>query len=99
MPTFRYKAYSVTVEDFIKSEEGGKFFSRELKIRNDQSKEMYCVLAKGNIKKIADDLFLIGDKAYYIKIQELEQGNQLVVSGEYLLAKANTGKVKYAIWW
>jgi hypothetical protein len=68
-PTFIYQLSDATISDAITLLNGGQGISRTLTIQNGGA-GFYVRLAEGtNIERISDDLYLINDKAYYLKLE------------------------------
>jgi hypothetical protein len=104
MPTFRYQIHSATVEDAIRPEENGKYFSRTIEVKNQNNRDMVALLAQDKqIEQIGADLFMVGDKKYFLKIMDTPEVPATLVktpTGDtQLLLPIKSKKIKYAFWW
>ena len=102
LPTFRYQLLGATVEDAIRPEEN-KYFSRELTIKNDGGKTLVALLAQDTkISQVSEGLFMVGDKAYFIKIQDAGEAKANIITDgtkSQLVVPIKGEKVKYAVLW
>ena len=91
LPTFKYKIYGTEVQDKIRMEEG-KFLSREISLSN--SANLVARIAEGtNIEKVADDLYAIDGKSYFIRTK----APVVIRNGNELLASPVDNKIIYSI--
>lgn len=97
-PTFRYEIFGSSVSDAIRVKDG-KLFDRTITIQHPAQNLMARIADGKNIVKVADGLYAINDKSYYIQlppsagatIQNNADGQQeLVVS-------AASGTVSYSL--
>lgn len=69
-PVFQYQLYGASVKDAISVVENGKAIERTIKVDN-AGKQLYFRLAKGSkIEEIGKGLYVIGDKSYYLRLQD-----------------------------
>ncbi|HET8854527.1 MAG TPA: family 16 glycoside hydrolase, partial [Salinimicrobium sp.] len=69
-PVFQYRIYGAAIEDAINVLEGGKGIERKIKLDN-QKEGLYMRLAEGSkIEELEKGMYLVGEKDYYIKINE-----------------------------
>lgn len=72
-PTFRYEAYGTEFEDTIRALDGARGIRRELTV-DDEVRGLYVRLAVADaIEEVDDDLYLIGDKDYYIELDDTDE--------------------------
>lgn len=88
IPTFRYEVAGYKVSDKISPQADGKSLAREL-IVTDAPKDLFCKIASAKvIESLGKGLYVIGDKSYYIQLDEsikatirkLPDGQELVVA-------------------
>lgn len=99
VPTFRYNLYGAMVEDELRVAANGQGLTRTLTVQNAPS-DFYARLGEGdNITEVANNLFLIGDKAYYLQIND-SNGNKTVIreiNGRKELLIPVQNKISYTI--
>ncbi|WP_412465661.1 hypothetical protein [Pedobacter sp. KLB.chiD] len=102
MPTFLYSANGTDVSDKIAVLDGGAGLSRTISIKNSKQ-PLYCRIAAGpNIEAHKNNSYVVGNKAYTIKIadgvkafiRKTQNGKELLVQ----LANA-TDSLTYSISW
>ena len=100
LPTFRYQMYGSEVEDQIRITEG-KYLTRSLNFKNlDASKEVKCRLAVGtNINKLAENLYEIDGKSYYIKLMDGVIPSVEKVGDVSMLLVPVKDKLVYSVLW
>lgn len=99
IPTFRYFQYGVAIEDEISPIEGGKGFQRNVNVTN-PGNNLYFKLAEGaTIKDLGKGLYLIDDKAYYLRIDNAEGAKAIVrtAKDQQELVIPVKGKLTYSI--
>ena len=74
-PVFRYEVHGTEVQDEVRVLDNAHGIQRKIVVSNPAT-DLYARLAKsGNIEKLSDTLYVIGDKDYYLRINE-SKGNQ-----------------------
>ena len=69
-PSFRYQVYEANVLDAIQVLENGQGIRREVSVEKPAA-NLYMRLAEGSsIKELSKGLYLIGDKSYYLRLEE-----------------------------
>ncbi len=69
-PVFQYEVYGTQVKDAVHAREDGQGIYRRLEVENPAG-DLYARLATGkSIKAVADGLYLIDDKAYYVQLED-----------------------------
>ncbi|QRR04303.1 DUF1080 domain-containing protein [Dyadobacter sandarakinus] len=98
VPTFQYQAFGSNITDYI-SVVNNQYFERIVRVNN-PVKDLVARLADGDkIEKVADGLYAIDDKSYYIQLSdknvkpEIRSTNGL----QELLVPVSNGEVKYSI--
>jgi hypothetical protein len=69
-PTFRYTAFGASIEDFSEIVDHGRSISRTLIIKNPQQNFYVRLAVAKEIEQLSDTLYLIGDKSYYLRIDD-----------------------------
>jgi hypothetical protein len=86
-PSFNYEWKGLLVSDKIAVHNGGESLMRSLTVMN-APEQLYCRIADGKqIKQVAENLFTINDKSYYVrvdkklktKIRKSSQGDEIIV--------------------
>lgn len=67
-PAFRYLQYGTTVMDAIRVMEEGDGIRREISLLQPINELYVRIAANQNIQALSNELFVVGDKAYYIQI-------------------------------
>lgn len=81
-PIFRYQVYNTSVQDAIRVLENGKGIRREVNVQN-PADNLYMRLAmSSSIKEISKGLYLIGDKDYYLRLEETAGAKALLRNSE-----------------
>jgi hypothetical protein len=81
-PTFKYHIHSASVSDAVKIINNGQGISREISIQNSPG-STYAKLAEGkSIEAIGNNLFLVDDKSYYLRIDNAGTEKPLIRNGE-----------------
>jgi hypothetical protein len=95
LPTFNYRINGNEVEDQIRIQDE-KYFLRTLSIKNVASNQVVRLAIGKSIEKVADDLYSVDDKHYYIRATgaTIEQ-----LDGKSVLTVPASTKVQYAIVW
>lgn len=99
IPTFRYLQYGAAVEDAIHPIQGGKGVQRTVSVTG-QGDNLYFKLATGGmIEDLGKGLYLINDKAYYLRIDESAGAKPTVrtVKGQQELIIPIKAKLVYSI--
>lgn len=98
-PTFLYKIYGVSVEDAIKPLEKGEGLKREIAVEQ-AIPDLYARLAVGkSISAVSNDLYLVDDKAYYIRVEDAGNAKPIIRDSEgrkELVVPVQT-KISYSI--
>ncbi|MCF0063884.1 DUF1080 domain-containing protein [Dyadobacter chenwenxiniae] len=98
VPTFQYQAFGSHVTDYI-SVVNNQFFERIIKVNN-PAKDLIARLADGtNIEKIADGLYAVDNKSYYIQLADKSVKPEIRSADgmQELLVPVTNGEVKYSI--
>jgi hypothetical protein len=98
-PVFRYQIYGATVSDAIRVLENRGGVSREITIQNPQDDFMLRLAEAKNIEDIGNDLYLLDDKSYYVKIEDAGGGKAIVrdSNGRKELLIPVKSKLKYSV--
>ena len=81
-PTFLYKIYGVTVEDAIRPLENGQGLKRDITIEQ-AVPDLYARLAAGKeIKAMDNGLYMIDDKAYYVRVDDAGKAKPVIRDSE-----------------
>ncbi len=98
-PTFRYTIYNTRVNDVIRVLPGSEGIHREISVNNPDT-DLYVRLAEAkNIETISDELYLLNDKSYYLRIDGSGNAKPLIrnVNGLKELIIPIQNKVTYSI--
>ncbi|PQA56390.1 family 16 glycoside hydrolase [Siphonobacter curvatus] len=97
-PTFRYQSYGSMVEDAIQVLPGREGVKREITVEKPAA-DLYARLAQAErIQTLSDQLYLIGDKAYYIQLEGGVKPLIRQVNGQQeLLVPMRSGKLSYSL--
>jgi hypothetical protein len=98
-PTFKYSTYGTTVNDAITTMANGQGVTREMVIQN-KIPDLYFRLAEAaTITEMANGTYLVGDHAYYLKIEDAGGQKPLLrnSNGKQELIIPVVNKVKYSI--
>lgn len=68
-PTFHYRYGGVTIDDKISMGENGESLKRKIRIGNPAANLYFRLAAGRSVEPLGKGLYLIDDKAYYIKIE------------------------------
>lgn len=98
-PVFHYNIYGGEVEDAVSILPEGKGIERKITVKNGADK-LFMMLAKGSkIVKVDKGMYLIGDKEYYLKIND-DGGQKAIVrnvnEGQELIIPVQSG-LSYSI--
>ncbi len=68
-PVFRYATNGVEVEDQLRSEENGKYLTREMRLNGTTPGNLYGRIAEGrDITEVGKGLYAVDGKAYYVRV-------------------------------
>jgi hypothetical protein len=68
-PVFRYTTNGVEVEDQLRSEENGKYLTREMRLNGTTPGNLYGRIAEGrDIAEVGKGLYAVDGKAYYVRV-------------------------------
>ncbi|MDT0648099.1 DUF1080 domain-containing protein [Zunongwangia sp. F260] len=98
-PTFMYRIYELEVADALQVLEMGHGFRRTIEVQN-PAKNLYARLARGSkIEFVSKDLYLINDKAYYLRLENSVEAKPVVrtVEGQQELLVPVREEVTYSI--
>lgn len=98
-PSFLYSVYGREVEDALHVLQNAHGIQRTITVQN-PSANLYARLAKGNkIEAVSKDLYLIDDKAYYLRLENAGEAKPVVrnVGGEQELLVPVRNKLVYSI--
>jgi hypothetical protein len=77
-PAFLYSIYGAEVTDDVKVLDNGEGLRRTLTLKN-ANEGMYARIAEGKtIEKLKDNMYLINDKSYYLRIDDADKGAPVV---------------------
>ncbi|MEX2512823.1 MAG: DUF1080 domain-containing protein [Cyclobacteriaceae bacterium] len=96
---FIYKAFGATVEDDLEILGNGQGIKRSIGVKNDQEGMFLRLAVDGKIKDLGEGLYLIGDKSYYIKIENSGSGDPILRNsqGERELLVPAAGEIVYSL--
>lgn len=77
-PRFRYEVYGADVEDAIRVLENGKGLEREVSVQQAGDKLYMRLASASRISEVSRGLYLIGDKAYYLRLDDAGGAKPLV---------------------
>jgi hypothetical protein len=93
LPTFKYQLKESKIEDKIRIKDS-KMLSREISISNPEN--LIARIAEGvNIEKVADGLYAVDNKNYFIKIENASDVN--IIGGKELVVSPKDSKISYSI--
>lgn len=98
-PTFRYMIYNTMVNDMTRVMENNQGIHREVSLQNPFN-NLYLRLAAANtIETISGGLYLLGDKSYYLRIDDAGNAKPLIrdANGQKELIIPIQNKVSYSI--
>jgi hypothetical protein len=98
-PTFVYSIHGAEVQDVIRPMENGHGLERTIEIQN-RLDDLYFRLACANtIEMVSKDLYIIGDKEYYLKIENTDGEKPIIrsIDGKKELLLPLRNKLVYAI--
>ena len=98
-PTFFYTVYGAQVQDASRVMENGQGIQRTITIQN-PSQNLHARLAQGNkIETVSKDLYLIDDKAYYLRLEDAGGAKPVVrnIGGKQELLIPVNNKLVYSI--
>lgn len=106
-PVILYEMPGVTIRETFETGDSGKKLVHSLSVTaEDESKQLYCLVAHGSkIEKLPNGLYAIDDKSYYVEFERktspilrtTSDGSQELILPVQL--KDNMGKVTYSIVW
>jgi hypothetical protein len=98
VPTFRYDAFGTTVTDRT-SVVDGQYLKREIKTGKPVSGLMARLAEGKSIEKVANDLYAIDNKSYYIQLPSGSPVPEIkkVNGGQALMMPADKGELSYSI--
>ena len=98
MPTFRYDAFGTTVTDRT-SVVDGQYLRREIKTAKPVNGLMARLAEGKSIEKVANDLYAVDDKSYYIQLPAGSPVPEIKKSGDSqaLLMPVEKGELSYSI--
>jgi hypothetical protein len=98
-PTFRYQIYNATVNDVTRVMDNNQGLRREITI-DKPVVNLYVQLAEADkIETSADNLYLINDKSYYLRVEDSGGGKPIVrdANGRKQLLIPIQNKISYSI--
>lgn len=98
-PTFLYMIYGMEVQDVIRVLENAQGIQRTITLQN-ASESLYARLAKGSkIETVSKNLYLIDDKAYYLRMEDTGGANPEVrtIDGQQELLVPVRHKLVYSV--
>lgn len=102
IPTFRYEVAGYKVFDKISPQTDGKSLVRELIVTN-APKDLFCRIAYAKvIESLGKGLYVIGDKSYYIQLNEsIKASVRKVTNGQELIVAVTNAPspLTYSIIW
>lgn len=101
-PAFKYEWKGMQVTDKISSQNNGESLLREISVTN-SIPNLYCRIITGvRIEKLADDLFAINDKSFYVRIDKaLKPQIRETQNGQEIIARFGSQNTpfSYSIIW
>jgi hypothetical protein len=98
-PTFRYSVFNTMVSDASRVMDGGQGLSREISIVGGAEKLYHKLADAKNIEIISDNLYLLNDKSYFIRIDNADGEKPIIRNstiGKELLLPIKS-KIAYSI--
>jgi hypothetical protein len=102
LPAFRFVYKGLEVEDKIYPTDNNRILTRELTIKNRGDQQgLYYKLAEGNsIVPLANGLYAVDDKQYYIKVDpQVKTEIRKVNDKQELITTIQGSSVKYSLMW
>ena len=98
-PTFKYTIYGAAVSDKIRVSENGQGIQREITIQNGTPNLYVRVVTANSITEISGGLYLVDDKAYYLKTDTSNGIKPLIreQNGQKEMLIPFQNKISYAI--
>lgn len=99
LPTFRYRIYGQQVEDAIRPLANGGGFSRTVNVTGDVDGLYLRLAVSPTITDQGKGVFLIGDNAWFLQLEETGKGKPFVrdgQAGQELLVPI-TSMIRYSI--
>lgn len=99
LPTFIYTVHKARIQDAIRPLENGQGIRRTINIQN-PGENLYARLAQAKeIKLISKNLYLIGDKSYYLRVENTSGAKPIVrnIEGNQELLISVHDKLVYSI--
>jgi Domain of Unknown Function (DUF1080) len=98
-PTFKYTIYGVSVSDKIRALENGQGIDREITIQHGTPDLYVRLAAAGLITEISKDLYLVNDKSYYLKFDNVNGIKPLIreQNGQKEILVPFQNKINYTI--
>ncbi|MCE7041923.1 family 16 glycoside hydrolase [Dyadobacter sp. CY312] len=98
VPTFQYLAFGSPVTDYV-SVVNNQYFERIIKVSNPVKGLVARVADGASIEKIADGLYAVNGKSYYIQLADKNVKPEVrnADGKQELLIPVNNGEVKYSI--
>jgi len=98
VPTFLYDAFGTTITDRT-SVVDGQYLKREIKTGKPVNGLMARLAEGKNIEKVANDLYAVDDKSYYIQLPSGSPVPEIkkVNGGQALMMPADKGELNYSI--
>lgn len=78
LPSFTYEMYGSPVQDFSKVLDDAKGIKRKISIENPVEKLHVRLISGKKIQKLSNDLYLIGDKEFYIRLDDIGKAKPVV---------------------
>src|SRR5690606_24070198 len=96
---FLYEAYGASVTDGVTILDSGQGIKREVQIDNVPDNAYYLLAQDNAIEEIAEGYYLIGDKAYFLKLEGELAGKPIIrdFSGIRELVIPATGSFAYTL--
>ena len=101
-PIFRYVYKGMEVEDKVYPDDENRALTHEItvKVTGATSPLFYKVAEGKSVTKLSDGLYVIGDREYYIKLQQSANASIRDVNGvKELIMPVQAGNIKYSIIW
>ncbi len=98
-PIFIYFVYGKKLTDAIRVLENMQGLSREINIANDGEQMMYKIAEGSSFEEIDNSTYLVGDKSYYLKLDEISGGKPFIrdLNGTKELVVPVKSKLRYSI--
>ena len=100
LPIFKQKYNGVEISNKITPDENNNYLKNEISFSKSGLSDWYYKLASGNVKKMQDGSYIIGDNAYYLKLTSAQTPIIRDTKGETeLIVPVDGSTINYEIIW